>query len=98
MGKGKMDKAKEWAEKPAYLTSDAAKFALGIHRGPMPSKEQPVDGGELEHADTMDTITMENIKRTPTQNLRRHWARFWCCYVFWNIIFLAIFLPILYVP
>ena len=91
---GKMGKAKEWAEKPAYLSSAAAKHALGIHRGPLPPKES-VDGSDLEHIETTDTITLETIKRTPTENLRRHWARFWCCYVFWSIIFLAIFLPIL---
>ena len=86
-----MGKAKDWIEKPAYLSSEAAKFALGIHRGPMP-KELLDDGDELEK---VDTLQLETIRRTPTQEVRRHWARFWCCYMFWSVIFLAIFLPIL---
>ncbi|EYE91632.1 DUF3712 domain-containing protein [Aspergillus ruber CBS 135680] len=90
-----MGKAKDLAEKPAYLSSAAAKYALGVHRGPFAPKES-LDGNDLQHVETADTITLENIKRTPTQNLRRHWFRFWCCYVFWSIIFLAIFLPIFF--
>lgn len=89
-----MGKTKEWMERPAYLSSEAAKFALGIHRGPMPKEflDDGTNGAELEKA---DTIQLETIQRTPTQTIRRHWARFWCCYTFWSVIFLAIFLPIL---
>lgn len=28
-------------------------------------------------------------------NVRKHWRRFWCCYLVAVIIFLAIFLPVL---
>lgn len=90
-----MGKAKDLAEKPGYLSSKAAKFALGVHRGPMPKQSFDDDDSELEHLEKMDTLELETIKRTPTQTLRRHWFRFWCCYMFWSVIFLAIFLPIL---
>ncbi|KAI9040718.1 DUF3712 domain-containing protein [Aspergillus affinis] len=55
-----------------YLASKDAKNAVGIHRGPLPENGE---GYDLEHIETADTITLEKVKRTPTQNLRRHWAR-----------------------
>ncbi|PYH95895.1 hypothetical protein BO71DRAFT_439950 [Aspergillus ellipticus CBS 707.79] len=67
-----------------------AKYAIGLHRGPLPA-----DGADLEHIETADTISLlPNAKRTRSQNFRRHWTRFWCCYAFFGIISLAIFLPI----
>ncbi|GLA64982.1 hypothetical protein AtubIFM54640_006716 [Aspergillus tubingensis] len=78
-------------EKKTYLTSKEAKYALGIHRGPLPT-----EGLEIEHVETAHSISLEPVKRTRSQTLRRHWARFWCCYAFWGIIFLAIFLPIFF--
>lgn len=86
--------AKDVVDKPGYLSSKAAKFALGVHRGPMP-KESFDDENDMERLEKMDTLELETIKRTPTQTLRRHWFRFWCCYLFFSIIFLAIFLPVL---
>ncbi|KAK1148741.1 hypothetical protein N8T08_008626 [Aspergillus melleus] len=80
-------------EKKTYLDSKDAKNAVGIHRGPLPENGE---GYDIEHIETADTITLEKVKRTPTQNLRRHWARFWCCYTFFSIIFLVIFLPIFF--
>ncbi|PLB53419.1 hypothetical protein P170DRAFT_445175 [Aspergillus steynii IBT 23096] len=80
-------------EKKSYLDSKDAKNAVGIHRGPLPENGE---GYDLEHIETADTITLEKVKRTPTQNLRRHWARFWCCYTLFSIIFLIIFLPIFF--
>ncbi|KAI9934378.1 hypothetical protein ASPWEDRAFT_38053 [Aspergillus wentii DTO 134E9] len=83
-------------EKPTSpsLPAKAAKYVLGTHRGPLPSQEG--NGVPLEEVETADTITLEKVQRTKTQNLRRHWARFWCCYTFFSIIFLAIFLPIFF--
>lgn len=81
-----------------HLRDKAAKYTLGLHRGPLPPPNATGDDLEaLEHVETAKTITLEKIQRTPTQKLARHWKRFWCCYLFWNVIFLAIFLPILYV-
>ncbi|GLA14046.1 hypothetical protein BDQ94DRAFT_171011 [Aspergillus welwitschiae] len=78
-------------EKKTYLASKEAKYALGTHRGPLPT-----EGLEIEHVETANSISLEPVKRTRSQTLRRHWARFWCCYAFWGIIFLAIFLPIFF--
>ncbi|GKZ91678.1 hypothetical protein AnigIFM63604_009571 [Aspergillus niger] len=78
-------------EKQTYLASKEAKYALGTHRGPLPT-----EGLEIEHVETANSISLEPVKRTRSQTLRRHWARFWCCYAFWGIIFLAIFLPIFF--
>lgn len=83
-----------------HLRGKTAKYTLGIHRGPLPSSQANTahndDSVALEHVETVKTISLENVRRTRTQNLRRHWKRFWCCYLFWCIVFLAIFLPILY--
>lgn len=72
------------AEKDSF-TSKAAKYALGLHRGP------PDGETELDKTHSLET----GEKKTPMQKARKHWARFWCCYCFWSVIFLAIFLPIL---
>ncbi|PLN84722.1 hypothetical protein BDW42DRAFT_199218 [Aspergillus taichungensis] len=79
------------------MSGSAAKYTLGLHRGPLPPPNATGDDLEaLEHVETAKTITLEKIQRTPTQKLARHWKRFWCCYLFWNVIFLAIFLPIFF--
>jgi hypothetical protein len=82
-------------EKPSssYLSLKGAKYALGIHRGPLPPANG--DGGEVEHVGT--GLSLEKKQTTKKEAIRRHWARFWCCYIFFNIIFLAIFLPVLFV-
>jgi hypothetical protein len=78
-------------EKHSYLSSKAAKYALGIHRGPLPQGNG--DDYGIEHVETANTL--EKKEKTRAERARKHWARFWCCYIFWSIIFLAIFLPIL---
>ncbi|GES61230.1 hypothetical protein ATEIFO6365_0006068900 [Aspergillus terreus] len=79
------------AEKASYLTSQAAKYALGVHRGPLDS-----EGHGAEHVEKADAVELETGQKTRAQKLRRHWGRFWCCYCFWSLIFLAIFLPIFF--
>ncbi|RAH40654.1 DUF3712 domain-containing protein [Aspergillus brunneoviolaceus CBS 621.78] len=79
------------ATNPSSLDSDDAKYALGTHRGPLPS-----EGVDNEHLEKTRSISLEPGKRTRAQRLRRHWGRFWCCYVFGSIIFLTIFLPIFF--
>ncbi|KAE8147820.1 hypothetical protein BDV25DRAFT_142385 [Aspergillus avenaceus] len=80
-------------EKKSYLSSKAAKYALGMNRGPLPTGN---DDNSIHHIETADTISLEKRERTRAEKARRHWARFWCCYIFWSIIFLAIFLPIFF--
>ncbi|KAB8072660.1 hypothetical protein BDV29DRAFT_202211 [Aspergillus leporis] len=79
-------------EKHSYLSSKAAKYALGIHRGPLPQGNG--DDYGIEHVETANTL--EKKEKTRAERARKHWARFWCCYIFWSIIFLAIFLPIFF--
>ncbi|PYI26513.1 hypothetical protein BP00DRAFT_355746 [Aspergillus indologenus CBS 114.80] len=79
------------ATNPSSLNSEDAKYALGTHRGPLPS-----EGVDNEHLEKTKSISLEPGKRTRGQRLRRHWRRFWCCYVVGSIIFLAIFLPIFF--
>ncbi|GIJ88016.1 hypothetical protein Asppvi_006932 [Aspergillus pseudoviridinutans] len=82
----------EMEEKPSYLSAKGAKYALGIHRGPLPPANG--DGGEIEHVET--ALSLERKERTKKEAMRRHWARFWCCYMFFSIIFLAIMLPVFF--
>ncbi|KAH1305382.1 hypothetical protein KXX17_000996 [Aspergillus fumigatus] len=82
----------EMEEKPSYLSAKGAKYALGIHRGPLPPANG--DGVEIEHVET--ALSLEKKQRTKKEAIRRHWARFWCCYVFFSIIFLAIILPVFF--
>lgn len=82
------------AEGPAYLKSKAAKYALGMHRGILPSKG--VEDGE-ENAELAKGLSLEPTPTTRSMKMKKHLGRFWCCYLIGNIIFLAIFLPILYV-
>ncbi|KAF7172113.1 hypothetical protein CNMCM5623_004378 [Aspergillus felis] len=82
----------EMEETPSYLSAKGAKYALGIHRGPLPPANG--DGGEIEHVET--ALSLEKKERTKKEAMRRHWARFWCCYMFFSIIFLAIMLPVFF--
>ncbi|RHZ45668.1 DUF3712 domain-containing protein [Aspergillus thermomutatus] len=82
----------EMEEKPSYLSAAGAKYALGIHRGPLPPANG--DGCEIEHVET--ALSLEKKQRTKKEAIRRHWARFWCCYIFFSIIFLAIILPVFF--
>ncbi|KAE8339569.1 hypothetical protein BDV24DRAFT_176039 [Aspergillus arachidicola] len=81
-------------EKQHYLGSKAAKYALGIHRGPLPQDDG--EGVAIEHVETANTISLEKKEKTRAERARRHWARFWCCYIFWSLIFLAVFLPVFF--
>jgi hypothetical protein len=77
-------------DRPAYLSSDEAKFSLGVHRGPLASGQS-----EVEHVESVGGISLSITNQTRKQKLARHWKRFWCCYLVGNVIFLAIFLPVL---
>ncbi|KAL2870926.1 DUF3712 domain-containing protein [Aspergillus lucknowensis] len=67
---------------------------LGSYRGPLAGSDT-----EIEHIESVPgdlSLVDEPKKKTKKERFRRHCARFWCCYLFWNIIFLAIFLPIFF--
>lgn len=79
---------------PAYLTSDDAKYTLGIHRGPLISKGDD-EGAQLAHVESAGGLSLETRKLKRTEKFQRHWKRFWCLHLLVTIIFLAIFLPVL---
>jgi len=78
-------------DRPAYLSSDDAKYSLGVHRGPLATA---VDDPKLEKVETSGGLSLATTQ-TRKEKFARHWKRFWCCYLIGNVIFLAIFLPVL---
>ncbi|KAF7715338.1 Uncharacterized protein PECH_007249 [Penicillium ucsense] len=88
MGKRSVD------DRPAYLSSDDAKYSLGVNRGPLPTGGD--ENSKLEQVDSAGGVSLATTHRTRRQRMARHWKRFWCCYLIGNIIFLAIFLPIFF--
>ncbi|KAJ5511473.1 hypothetical protein N7453_003576 [Penicillium expansum] len=80
---------------PAYLTSDDAKYTLGIHRGPLISKGDD-EGAQLAHVESAGGLSLETRKLKRTEKFQRHWKRFWCLHLLVTIIFLAIFLPVFF--
>ncbi|CAP92632.1 hypothetical protein N7489_008432 [Penicillium chrysogenum] len=79
---------------PAYLTSDNAKYTLGIHRGPLISKDD--DGAQLAQVESAGGLSLETRKLKRSEKFQRHWKRFWCLHLLVTIIFLAIFLPVFF--
>ena len=69
---------------------------VGRHRGPFLTPGDPEDQAQLNLTKTESAGGL-SLTRTPTgkQKLMRHWKRFWFFYCIGNIVFLAIFLPIL---
>lgn len=82
------------SDTPAYLSSDNARYTLGIHRGPLISKNVD-EGSQLAQVESAGGMSLETRKLKKREKLQRHWKRFWCLHLFVTIIFLAIFLPVL---
>ncbi|KAJ5769412.1 hypothetical protein N7520_003971 [Penicillium odoratum] len=80
-------------DRPAYLSSDDAKYSLGLHRGPLASGLS--DDPKLEKVETAGGLSLATTQ-TRKEKFARHWKRFWCCYLIGNVIFLAIFLPVFF--
>lgn len=80
-------------DRPAYLSADDAKYSLGVHRGPLPPAGLD-DTAKLEQVESAGGLSLATT-RTRKERFSRHWKRFWCCYLIGNVIFLAIFLPVL---
>lgn len=68
-------------------------LVIGANRGPFLTNEPSNDGAELEKAEGLSLTTTPKGK----EKFGRHWKRYWFVYMVGNTIFLAIFLPILYV-
>ncbi|KAL4874464.1 hypothetical protein BJY04DRAFT_13281 [Aspergillus karnatakaensis] len=67
---------------------------LGTLRGIIPGTGADIERLESEPGDV--SLVDPKVKQKKSKRFRRHCARFWCCYVFWTVIFLAIFLPIFF--
>ncbi|KAJ5593976.1 uncharacterized protein N7459_000184 [Penicillium hispanicum] len=90
---------KKLDDRPAYLSSDDAKYSLGVHRGPLAAVNDNGDGekgNKLEQIESAGGLSLATTSRTRKEKLARHWKRFWCCYLIGNVIFLAIFLPVFF--
>lgn len=81
-------------DRPSYLSSDDAKYSLGLHRGPLPAKGAD-DNSKLEQTTSAGGLSLETRKLKRKEKVQRHWKRFWCLYLIGNVIFLAILLPVL---
>ncbi|KAJ5861872.1 uncharacterized protein N7529_009182 [Penicillium soppii] len=82
-------------DRPAYLTSNNAKYSLGIHRGPLVSKNVD-EGSQLAQVESAGGLSLETRKLKASEKFQRHWKRFWCLHLLVTIIFLAIFLPVFF--
>lgn len=69
---------------------------LGANRGPLLTNEPSNNSAELEKVESAGGLSLSR-PLTRKEKARRHWKRFWFVYLIGNTIFLAIFLPILYV-
>ncbi|CAG8096890.1 unnamed protein product [Penicillium salamii] len=85
----------ETDDRPAYLTANNAKYSLGIHRGPLISKNAD-EGAGLAQVESAGGMSLETKKLKAKEKFQRHWKRFWCLHLFVTIIFLAIFLPVFF--
>ncbi|KAJ5712350.1 hypothetical protein N7493_008818 [Penicillium malachiteum] len=74
------------------MSSKGLKYILGTNRGPLLTPGDASENQGLEKAGGLSLVKTP----TRTQRVRRHWKRFWCVYCLGNVIFLAIFLPILF--
>ncbi|KAJ5135031.1 uncharacterized protein N7515_004309 [Penicillium bovifimosum] len=83
---------------PAYLTSDKARYTLGIHRGPLLQKnvDESAQLEQLAQVESAGGLSLQKRKLKKREKIQRHWKRFWCLHLFVTIIFLAILLPILF--
>ncbi|KAL4914849.1 hypothetical protein BDW62DRAFT_219801 [Aspergillus aurantiobrunneus] len=75
----------------AYKARLAEKQAIAANRSELKGKAAGTDA-EIEHVE----VAVGEEKPKKRQRLKRHLARFWCCYLLAGVIFLAIFLPVFF--
>ncbi|KAL4899245.1 hypothetical protein BDW74DRAFT_183988 [Aspergillus multicolor] len=78
----------------AYKARIAERQTLGASAGPSRSQVKG-KGTEIEHVEAVPYST-ERQKPKKRQRLKRHIAKYWCCYLLAGTIFLAIFLPVFF--
>ncbi|KAL4966341.1 DUF3712 domain-containing protein [Aspergillus stella-maris] len=75
-------------------TPKGSRNVLGSLRGPIAGTDADIE--RIENTPGQVSLVEPPLKQKKTKRFGRHFARFWCCYVFWSVIFLAIFLPIFF--
>ncbi|KAL4955344.1 hypothetical protein BDW69DRAFT_121086 [Aspergillus filifer] len=75
-------------------TPKGSRNVLGSLRGLIAGSDADME--RIENTPGQVSLVEPPLKQKKTKRLGRHFARFWCCYVFWSVIFLAIFLPIFF--
>ncbi|KAL4922905.1 hypothetical protein BDW62DRAFT_4605 [Aspergillus aurantiobrunneus] len=81
-------------EKKGGAAKAGSKNVLGSLRGPIAGSDADIE--RIEGVPGEVSLVEPPLKQKRIQRVRRHFARFWLCYCFWNVIFLAIFLPIFF--
>ncbi|GAD98918.1 conserved hypothetical protein [Paecilomyces variotii No. 5] len=81
--------------KPSHAKDKESKYVIGANRGPLapPSGDQESDIARAEYVEAADSASTQ----TKGKKIKRHFRRFWFCYVLLAIILAAILLPILFV-
>lgn len=89
------DSSKKWLKEQKYV--------VGFRHMPqypaatLAAKESKQKGTDTEHIENVENAPETHNKETRMQKVKKHYRRFWCCYLVGSIIFLAIFLPLLWV-
>jgi hypothetical protein len=90
---GNPDSSKKWLREHKYV--------VGFRHMPqypaatLTAKGSKQEGTDVEHIETVEKSSEKDIQETRIQKVKKHYRRFWCCYLVGGIIFLAIFLPLL---
>ncbi|KAL5339937.1 hypothetical protein BJX70DRAFT_407671 [Aspergillus crustosus] len=80
----------------SYKARLAGKRALGANRGELEGSKAAITGdAEIEHVEAV-AVAAADEKPKKRQRIKRHFARFWCCYLLAGIVFSAIFLPVFF--
>ncbi|KAL4964934.1 DUF3712 domain-containing protein [Aspergillus stella-maris] len=78
----------------AYKARLAERQALETNlAGPSGTGKSKAEGADIEH---VEAVAVDDEKPRKRTRVKRHFARFWCCYLLGGIVFLAIFLPVFF--
>ncbi|KAL4955776.1 hypothetical protein BDW69DRAFT_192970 [Aspergillus filifer] len=78
----------------AYKARLAERQALEANlAGPSGTGKSKAEGADIEH---VEAVAVGDEKPTRRTRVKRHFARFWCCYLLGSIVFLAVFLPVFF--
>jgi hypothetical protein len=89
------DSSKKWIKEHKYVVgfSSMPQYPAAT----LAAKGSKNKGIDIEHVETVEKPSEKENKKSRVQKVKLHYRRFWCCYLVGGIIFLAIFLPLLWV-